>query len=350
MRSRLLRRYHLPLLSAALFATWGAIGCADGASGLLSPAPPCAAALGTGVVASDSAGLSAWSILPRSTDACITVAADSHVVFRAPGVTQTGRLFVFLPGTGATARDYRLILSQAARNGYHAIGITYPNETAVATLCAGAAGACYGDVRLEIVTGQSSSGVVTVDRANSIENRIVRLLGFMRATEPAGNWGQFLVGDTAVVWSKVSVAGHSQGGGHALFIAQRHAVLRATAYASFGDALPNGTSIAPWVTRPYATPKGQIFGLVSTFDELISPTFALAVWTAIGMGPLLVDVDITAMPYGAAQRFITAAFPINARLTASPNHNVVALDINTPRFASSAPAFASVWRALSFPP
>jgi hypothetical protein len=104
------------------------------------------------------------------------------------------------------------------------------------------------------------------------------------------------------------------------------------------------------VTRPYATPKAQIFGLISTFDELISPTFALAVWSAIGMGPLLIDVDITAMPYGAAQRFITAAFPINSRLTASPNHNVVALDINTPRFASSVPAFAGVWRALSFPP
>jgi hypothetical protein len=350
MRSPLLRRHHVPLLSAAVFAMWGAIACADGPSRLLSPVAPCSAALGAGVTATDSAGLSAWAILPRSTDACVTLAPDSHFVYRAPGVSQMGRLFVFLPGTGATARAYRLILSQAARNGYHAIGVTYPNDGAVATLCAGAPGACYGDARLEIVTGQPSSAVVTVDRANSIENRIVRLLEFMRATEPGGNWGQFLIGDTAVAWSKVSVAGHSQGGGHALFIAQRHAVLRATAYASFGDALPNGTSVAPWVTRPYATPKAQIFGLVSTFDETMSPTFALAAWSAIGMGPLLVDVDITAMPYGAAQRFITAAFPINARINATPNHNVIALDINTPRFASSVPAFAGVWRALSFPP
>jgi hypothetical protein len=255
MRSSVPRRHHVPLLSAALFATWGALACADGASDPLAPTPPCAAALGTGVVARDSAGLSAWAIVPRSTDECISVAPDSHVVFRAPGVTQTGRLFVFLPGTGATARDYRLILSQAARNGYHAMGIAYPNETAVATLCAGAASACYGDVRLEIVTGQPSSGVVTVDRANSIENRIVRLLGFMRATEPAGNWGQFLIGDTAVAWSKVSVAGHSQGGGHALFIAQRHAVLRATAYASFGDALRNERRAVgdPPVCHPQST-------------------------------------------------------------------------------------------------
>ncbi len=333
-------------------ALWAATACTSTEPAALTapPSDSCAATPGVGVLAANGDGLASWAVLPSSTDACITQRLDSHFVYRAPNVPQTGRLFVFLPGTGAVARDYRLILAQAARGGYHAMGISYPNDAAVFTLCATAAGTCHGEARLELLTGQPVSAVVNVDRANSIENRVIRLVRFMQTTEPAGNWGQFLVGDSAVAWSKVSIAGHSQGGGHALFIAQRYVVLRATAYASFGDAQSGGSGVAPWVTRPYATPMSRVFGLISTFDEIVPPATTLAVWSAIGMGAMLVDVDITEMPYGTAQRFITAAPPINTRFTLSPNHNVVAADFNTPRLSSSVPAFAGVWRALSFPP
>ncbi len=329
-----------------------ALGCrpADPAALVGPPSDGCGATLGAGVRASDSAGLQTWAVLPVSTDRCITQRLDSHMVHRAGGVAAKGRLFVFLPGTGGVAGDYRLIGAQAARSGYHALGISYPNETAVASLCNARAASCYGDTRLEVLTGRESSPAVTVDRANSIENRIIRLLQFMHGTDPAGNWNQFLVNDTTVRWGTVSVAGHSRGGGDALFIAQRYEVFRATTYASFGDALPGGQTIAPWVTRSYATPMSRVFGLISSLDEVTSPLSALAVWTTIGMGTMLVDVDITAMPYGSTQRFITAASPINSRFSQSPNHHVVALDFNTPRFNSVTPIFAGVWRALSFPP
>lgn len=286
---------------------------------------------------------------PASTDRCISERLDSHLAQRAVTVAPKGRLFVFLPGGGAGATDYRLIGAQAARSGYHALGITYPNASPVSTLCNGRPASCYGDTRRTILTGRSVSPAISVSRANSIENRVIRLLQFMQVTDPDGAWNQFLVGDTAVRWSAVSVAGHAQGGADALFIAQRHEVLRATTYASFGDALPSGQNVAPWLTQPFATPMSRVFGLISSLDEVTSPFTTLAVWSAIGMGTLLVDVDITAMPYGASQRFITAAAPINARFSVAPNHNVVALDFNTPRFSNATPAFAAVWRALSFP-
>lgn len=324
--------------------------CAGSETNPVAPVPdPCTATLGAGLRTTVTAGITTWAVLPVSTDNCITQHFDSHFVYRAEGVTPTGRLFVFLPGTGAIAQNYQLILGQAARAGYHAVGISYPNADAVGVLCATQPTNCYGDARLEILTGQPASSRVSVDRPNSIENRLVRLLRFMRSTEPNGNWGQFLNGDTDVKWSVVSVAGHSQGGGHALFIAQRYVVFRATAYASFGDGLPASNSVAPWVTRPYATPVNRLFGFISTFDELVSPATALSVWTAIGMTGAALNIEDTPPPYGTAQRFITSTPPVNRLLTLSPNHNMVAVDLNTPKVGGVTPAFAAIWRALSFP-
>ncbi len=319
----------------------------DGTSAI--PRDPCAANFSFGVRTSSAAGTTTWAVLPQATDACITQRLDSHFVYRATDVAPVDRLFVFLPGTGAIAQNYRLVVLEAARAGYHAIGLSYPNAQAVGTLCAAQPTACYGDARLEILTGQATSADVTVDRANSIENRLVKALLYMRSTDVAGNWGQFLAGDTSVVWAKVSVAGHSQGGGHALFIAKRYAVWRATAYASGGDLLPGGGR-APWVSAPFATDSTALFGFISTADELVSPTEALAAWSAVGMSGAAVNVDVVAPPFGAAHRFITTATPQNPGIVVGPNHNVVVVDVNTPAVLGvGAPVFRTVWRALSFP-
>ena len=125
---------------------------------------PCASTPGTGVSVSENAGLSTWAVLPRSTDICITQTPDSHFVYRNSTVPAVARLFLFLPGTLATARDSRLILVQAARSGYHSIGLMYPHEQSLAVLCAARPSACFGDTRLEILTGQGTSAAVRRSR------------------------------------------------------------------------------------------------------------------------------------------------------------------------------------------
>jgi hypothetical protein len=79
-----------------------------------------------------------------------------------------------------------------------------------------------------------------------------------------------------------------------------------------------------------ATPLSRIFGVISSFDEVTSLSAALAAWTAIGMGPALVDIDVTTTPCGAAQRFITATIPATGLTTRFPNHKVLTADLNTP--------------------
>jgi hypothetical protein len=312
--------------------------------------PACVASLTSGVRASVTTGVSTWAVLPRSTDICISLAADSHFVARSSAVAPTGKLLLFLPTTGATPFYYQLILEEAAKTGYHAIALAYPNAATIGGLCATQATSCYGDARLEVLTGQPVSPVVTVDRNNSIENRAVRMLRAMRILDGGGDWGQFLVGDSAIRWSAVSIAGHSQGGAEALFIAQRYAVWRATTYASYGDGLPNNGGPAPWVLKPFVTPSSKLFGLISSFDEVVGPLLAFSAWTALGLVGEVVNVDFAPPPYGVSQRFFTNLVPANRLLASSPNHNLVVLDLNTPRTgAAQTPILAPVWRALSFP-
>jgi hypothetical protein len=320
---------------------------ADGPSGV--PRDPCAPNFSFGVRTASGGGITSWAVLPQATDGCITQRLDSHFVYRATSGAPVGRLFVFLPGTGAIAQNYRLIAIEAATAGYHSIGLSYPNEQAVGTLCAGQPTTCYAQARTEILTGTAVSAEVSVDRANSIENRLVKMLLYMRAADVSGGWGQFLAGDTAVVWSKVSVAGHSQGGGHSLFIAKTYAVWRATAYASGGDVIAGGGR-APWVNPPFATDSTALFGFISTADELVSPSGTLAAWSALGMTGAAVNVDLVAPPFGASRRFVTSAIPANPGIAIGPNHNVVVVDVNTPLVLGlGAPVFGPVWRALSFP-
>lgn len=310
---------------------------------------PCAANATTGIRTASGSGLALWTVAPRSTDACITTRLDSHVVFRSQAGATVGRLFVFLPGTGAIAQNYQLVTREAAAAGYHAVALTYPNESAVGVLCAGRATTCYADTRLEILTGEPLSDVVTVDRANSIENRLLKLVRLMATLDPSGGWSQYVTSAGEIVWSRVAVAGHSQGGGHALFIAKRYVVARATAFASYGDVLPGGGA-APWVALPFATPSSQLRGFISLSDELVSATQALQVWSALGMSGAAANVDSVAPPFGAAQRFITTAAPDRPDLATGPHHNVVVVDVNTPKLpGGTSPAFGQVWRAIALP-
>jgi acetyl esterase/lipase len=191
---------------------------------------------------------------------------------------------------------------------------------------------------------------VDISRSNSIENRLIKLLRAMQATDASGNWRQFLLTDSTIDWSRISVAGHSQGGGHALFIAQRYVVLRASAYSSYGDYLPNSTAAAPWVTLPFATPTSRLAGFISSRDELVSPLAAAQTWFALGMTGAVVNVDSTPAPYGTSQRFTTTATPENPAVVLGAHHNITVVDVNTPKVgAAQTPLFADVWQAVSFP-
>lgn len=288
------------------------------------------------------------SINPQLTNAAIATNLSPHFVINPnPAATLAARLFVFLPGTGGVPAVYEDIVRRGAARGYHAIGLTYPNDDAVGVLCPGTGPSdCAGAVRREVVTGAETSALVTVNAANSIDGRLLALLVYLNTNFPAEGWGRYLV-NGAVDWSLVTVSGHSQGAGHAGFIAKLRDVNRVSMFSGPGD--PG----AAWVDLPNVTPSARQFGFIHTADNFVPLALATRSWDGLDLDLFgaPVSVDGASAPYGGSHQLLTSA-PPNPNPTgpsASPTHGAPVVDAVTPRDAQGRPLFEPVWDFMAFP-
>lgn len=287
-------------------------------------------------------------ITPSSTDAAINTADEPHVAINpAPSVTAAGRLFVFLPGTGALPTQYRMILRLGAARGYHAIGLNYPNPSAVGVLCADDIDAdCFWNVRREVITGVNTSALVDVSTANSIVNRLQKLLTSLDRQYPAEGWGQYLTGG-AVDWTKVVISGHSQGGGHAGVMTKLYAMYRACYFSSPADWRLLANAPATWTARANVTDASKQFGFSHVQDQLVAYTHLLSIWPAMGLGAFgaPVNTDGRSSPYDNSHQLSTTATPV----IDGSYHGATVVDVATPKTTQGAAMFESIWAYLCFP-
>ncbi|MFM8566208.1 MAG: BPSS1187 family protein [Gemmatimonadota bacterium] len=286
-------------------------------------------------------------VLPSATDPGIDVANDPHIATNpSPTIAPVGRLFVFLPGTGGVPANQQLIQSTAAARGYHAIGLTYPNPTAVGVLCADDIDPeCFWDVRREVITGLNTSARIQVTPANAIVNRLEKLLTYLQAQYPAEGWGQYLLAGR-IDWSRVTLAGHSQGGGHVGVLTKLVALDRAVYFSSPADWRQVANTPATWLSRPNITAASRQFAFIHEQDQLVPELQARANWVALGLdafGPVT-NVDGMNPPYGNSHRLTTRAIP----LLAGSYHGATVVDAGTPRTGGT-PTFQPVWIYLAFP-
>src|SRR4051794_13790248 len=158
-----------------------------------------------------AADLPAHTIAPASTDPAITEPAppspprgDNLVWLASEPSRRVGKLLVFLPTGGPTnfPSEFTELGTVAGRLGYHTIILAYRNEAPIAALppapvpgCgpdelpSPSSPNCARDARLEILDGRGESPVVNVDRPNSIENRLNKLLVYLDAHYPAEGLG-----------------------------------------------------------------------------------------------------------------------------------------------------------------
>lgn len=103
---------------------------------------------------------------------------------------------------------------------------------------------------LEIIDGTDRSTKTSVNRANSIENRLNKLIEYLHVTYPTNGWGQYLASGTNVVWTNIIIAGHSQGGVHATMLAKTRLVYRCLMFASMDWRIPQETPSPPGWANP----------------------------------------------------------------------------------------------------
>ncbi len=159
-------------------------------------------------IISDAAYVSR-KVRPGETDAAIRDWNEPHYVGVPVSDNQRrGKLWVFLPGTGATPDYYTMLTQEAAKAGLHSVCLRYPNDESVnIQICPEDSDSdCHEKVREEIINGVDVSEHVKADSANSITGRLKSLLLYLRSEFPDEGWGQYLDSDNEVVWSSVVIA------------------------------------------------------------------------------------------------------------------------------------------------
>ncbi len=288
-------------------------------------------------------------VAPDSTDPEIREFLSPHfVAWRRqdaadPQGAARGELFVFFAGTGGRPLDYREIVRTAAELGYHAIGLSYKNPDAINTLCGGLNRNldCYGDARMEVIDGIDRSPLVDVSRANSIENRLRKLLLRLQADHPGDGWQQYLDG-SQITWARTVLAGHSQGGGHAGILGKTRRVRRVLMFAAM-DWSGLLQRPANWITAPSATPPAAFRAFTHEADEFVRfSTLLTHIWPALGM-----DV------YGAPQRVEDGPPPYrshslysNRAATSGNHHGAIVTDARLDRLPDGRPVYRPVWEHL----
>ncbi len=271
-------------------------------------------------------GLIKLEISPTSTDSNIKEKGTSHLAYVDSAVRKIGKLFVFFPGTGAPPNFYTKILETAASQGFHAIGLVYENDRSVNFhICTQQRVRtdpnCHKNVRLEILDGIDRTPLVDVNRANSIENRLIKLLEYLQQKQPDTKWGQFL-SDSKLHWEAIAFSGHSQGGGHAAMVGKVHSSYRIVMFSA--------PEPAAWTTENLNTPPDSYYGLVHKLESIHNPI--VLAWKKLGVPGAPVNADGQPSSFIMSHQLVTSVTPVGPPdKQGLPNyHNSVVVDDFTP--------------------
>lgn len=322
------------LAAAALFTA--AAGCGDETTGLTSTSTSTGTggAGGSGGAGGAEPPYVRHDINPNETDAAIDQALDAHFAAYDPKVASNGKLFVHLPGENGTPVESLQILELAISAGYHVIGLMYVNTHDITALCAADLD-CYEPIRVEIINGMDASDKITESVANSIENRLTKLLAYLNATYPTEGWGAFQDSGEPL-YASIALSGYSQGGGHAAVIAKTRALSRVVLFSAVTDG-DNGIP-ASWLKKNPATANSLHYGLAHTQDPAFDPI--TSGWATLGMSffGIPVDVDTIDPPYANSHQLTTSA-------VTGDTHAGTALDAHAP-VVEGASALVPAWSYL----
>ncbi len=202
---------------------------------------------------------------PHQTDPAIETVHGPHLAMYDPTVPSRHRLLLFIAGTHAKATSSLPIDKVFSQWGYHTVSLDYENNVVAASLGNDLNPAAFGNYREAIVTGAPVSRRIQVDSANSILNRFQKLLTYLVIHDPGGHWDEFL-SHGRPDWSRIVVAGHSQGSGHAAYIGQMFRVDRVLMFSGPQDYMDGLHRPAAWLKRPSATPPSRYFAFLNLQD------------------------------------------------------------------------------------
>jgi hypothetical protein len=172
-------------------------------------------------------------------------------------------LLVYLSGTNGAPPGPVPFLKAAADAGYRVISLAYNDTPNGGVVCQrNPDPACLEKFRRMRIYGEETVSAADTSSAESIVNRLVKLLQYLDRRDSKRKWGAHLEKDTPS-WSRTILAGWSQGAGMAAFIAKQHAVARVVLFSGPPDSVGSNGNLrqpAGWVSTPSETPPERWFG------------------------------------------------------------------------------------------
>ena len=260
------------------------------------------------------------------------------------------KLFIFIPGTFAKPSTYTLITKTAAEHGYHSLVIHYDNTQTIGARCSSPNDeTCEKNILKEFFTGTDEGSDIEVNSTNSHIGRIKNMLSRLIAINPGGKWNQFLNSSSEILWNKISVAGHSQGSYHALFISKEVSLHRACLLSGPGSLRMPNLSFPSWVVAAGATASIKLYGFTNKNDGISSFSSINDGWDNIVVPGTEINID-THSDYSSSNQFFTEIIPPDTAGSANPAHGSTAVDIVTPIDSQSGrPKFEKLWQYMCFP-
>lgn len=266
------------------------------------------------------------------------ITGPDHLAALDPDLPATGKLVVWLPGTGSSPGSASRYLKTVVSLGHHVISLAYPNANSVGSLCLNDLNR-YEQVRQEICTGQDTDAGIAVTAADSIVGRLTKVLTFLADQYPGEGWDQYLSGGQPV-WGSLILSGFSQGSGHAAFLAKAHEVAGVVMLGGVVDGRVEAPrQSATWITTgTWATPASRLRWFSNTYDGNWPSTSANLI--SLGFDPAAaVDADSGADLTGAS--LVTVS-----RDLGDQSHPSVCEDTVTP-ISNGSPVFQDVWLELN---
>jgi hypothetical protein len=135
-----------------------------------------------------------------TTDAAITGDRPSQPsrVWAPPPGGRRHQLRVHFPGSNGGTGGSQLLAEQMASDGFHVIDLAYdPSGVPVRSVCRAAQVVRYPNCALDFRGerfygrgGAYNSPSLSIDRAHSVMNRLIKLLGHLRRAYPREGWGR----------------------------------------------------------------------------------------------------------------------------------------------------------------
>jgi pimeloyl-ACP methyl ester carboxylesterase len=303
---------------AALVAVVSMIAIPQSAIGAEEPHQPAPAKRGSALIS---------FALPTSSTASISPNALNYAKSGRPG----SPLLLFLPATGAVPAHYQQFLSTASSLGFHVLALDYWNRgMSVVRTCAGDA-LCYTAVQENRFNGSHPTSFSAIAPQDSILNRLRAAIGYLSRSDPGGDWAEYST-KGKIDWSRIVLAGHSQGGGESAFIAHGHDVHGVLMFSSPVES-DDGIA-ASWMATPGKTPTSSMYGLVNKNDIYFQ--HVVGSWAALGLGT---PVDSNGLPAGNKAHVIVNTLNLG---TPEQSHGRSVSD-STPDNAAGVPLLKPVW-------